>query len=466
MAPSIVHRLRWRIFLLSLIVLVPMAIGAARIALLDIDAFCDARLAQAALTMEHVVSQMGVDSLAVAEPGDALPVIPVLPPTGKVPTHEVEVGYQVADRNGRVVLATENLRRLTLPGSGAGFHDARVDGKLWRLYSHQDADDGFYVTAGERHDSRRDILRALWMEHLLPLVLGLPLLAWAVAWSVHRALAPLARLAETLRTRPAGSRQVIEIGVPSRELAPLVDALNLHIRTLEHAWERETRLTVDVAHELRTPIASVMINIEGSLAGDVGLDRADVLRDAHDGLEALHRRTGQLMTLARLDDSSFVASTPVDLCGLVECVVEEMAHATRAGTATVVHRLPVRPVWVPGDRSALAALLRNLIENALRHTPTTGEIFVDVIDAGVACVLEVTDNGPGIPRERHEAVFERFRRDSTLGDGFGVGLSIVQRVARLHAASVEFLDAPQGHGLVVRVSIPRWPSTTRQVIKA
>jgi two-component system sensor histidine kinase QseC len=113
-------------------------------------------------------------------------------------------------------------------------------------------------------------------------------------------------------------------------------------------------------------------------------------------------------------------------------------------------------VWLVAHGPALDALMRNLVENAIRHAPDHGHVRLAVKPGRAGNVIEVSDDGPGIPAERREAVFERFHREATsLGDGFGLGLSIVQRAAHLHAATVELLDAAPGQGLLVRVTLPR-----------
>jgi len=119
--------------------------------------------------------------------------------------------------------------------------------------------------------------------------------------------------------------------------------------------------------------------------------------------------------------------------------------------------LPQRqsPVLVQGYDAALAALLRNLLENAIRHVPRGGQVQLAIEQNAHETTLEVIDDGPGIPPERRHAVFARFHREaSSRGDGYGLGLSIVQRVAWLHRASIELLDSPLGKGLRVRVAIP------------
>lgn len=450
-------RLRWSIGLLAVAVLIPMGWFAARRTLEDVNALCDARLAQAALGLSAMISQTGLAHLDLAAAGQSLPDVPIAGHLGQTPTHEVEVGYQVVGTSGEVLLATENMQSLgSLPDTDGAFRDVHIDRRHWRLYTHKDAVQGITVTAGERYDSRRDVLRALWMEHALPLLLGIPLVVLAVRLSVSRALKPLDILARLLMGRSAGSSEaVILLGAP-KEILPIVEALNGQFRRIGHALERERRFSADVAHELRTPLASTMINLDSAIIEGGRVDSTAALPEALASLQSLSRRTEQLLLLARLDDADDMPRERVDL-GAAACAVADELRSTALGEHAILEvTVPTLPLWLIAHGPALDALMRNLVENALHQVPDHGHVRISVKPGNATAVIEVSDDGPGIPADRREAVFERFHREATsLGDGFGLGLSIVQRAARLHGATVELLDVASGQGLLVRVTVPR-----------
>jgi two-component system, OmpR family, sensor histidine kinase QseC len=414
-----------------------------------VDEFCDARLVNAALAMDQLMTIRPAGHDLSRLP---LANVPVLAPSGSTPTNELEVGYRVLGRGDEDVAATENFMSLKgKPVAPAGFSDTHIDGRRWRLFRLDDPRNQRIVVVGERHDSRRDILRAVWIEHTLPLVLGLPLLGWLATWSVERVLAPLSRLAEALARRAPSDRDPIAVDGVASELEPLVASLNQYLLRANDALEREGRLSADVAHELRTPISVAMINVDGALEHVAPSERAAALPDAMAGIRLLQQRSEELLTLARLDDASFVPSAHVALACIVAGVVEDMAPeaAIRAIALTSDVRGPVP--CVRGDEPALRVMLRNLVANALRHAPVAGNVTVglEAFDSHVA--LSVTDDGPGIPADRRDAVFQRFLRNTSLGDGFGLGLSIVHRVVRLHRAVVALQDGRDGRGLCVVV---------------
>jgi two-component system sensor histidine kinase QseC len=239
------------------------------------------------------------------------------------------------------------------------------------------------------------------------------------------------------------------------ELRPVVQALNTQLDRLEDALERERRFSADVAHELRTPLTTSLISLEGAMGNDDPTDAATALGQAHQALNGLARRVEQLLVLARLESGA--ASRPhetVDLVALAGEVIEELAPMIGDRRVTVSLETPETALPVSGHAAGLRALIRNLVENALRHVDDGGHVMLAVGQLGHRAWIEVTDDGPGIPPERREEVFTRFHREQGgRGDGYGLGLSIVQRVAQLHRAEIELLDAAWGRGLCVRVSM-------------
>ncbi|TAL85330.1 MAG: two-component sensor histidine kinase [Rhodanobacter sp.] len=462
-APSLRARLRWLIILVMVIVLLPLAIFSFRRTLAEVNELSDGRLAQSARTLQVIIDQGGTGALqGRAHGGDRL--VPTEGPSVRAVrrhghTFESEVGFQVFDASGRRILATTNLAALPPPQAGdAEFRDIRADGYRWRLFTLDDPG-GVVIRTGERYDSRHDIRRALWLDHGLPLLIGLPLLGLLVGWAVKRGLRPLESLTHALAARPLGSRESILLEDAPLELQPVLDALNGQLQRLADALEREHRFSADVAHELRTPLASIMLNIESAtVAGDPAEATAS-LAGAQHNVAALARRVEQLLALARLESGmASEQARSIDLVGVAIDVIEELTPVIAECGAELGFGHDDRPVLVHGHEAALAALLRNLIENAMRHVPAGGQVQLSIAHGLTATTIDVADDGPGIPPERRAAVFARFHRESgSRGDGYGLGLSIVQRAAELHGATIELLDSPFGRGLRVHVAIPHSP---------
>lgn len=464
---SLQGRLRWMIVVLLFAVLLPLGLYSYRRTLIETHELLDGRLAESARTLDVLMQHEGIDALRRPEQGPL--IVPVIGRKAEEElmhgrTYESEVGYQVFDMHGHVRLTTANLAQLPLPKTPlSGFENYQFDGYGWRVFTFVDDANGFVIRMGERDDSRRGISHALWLDLGMPLLIGLPLLALLIGWAVRRGLRPLGRLRHALASRAPGSRQRIELDRAPRELQPVIDALNAQLERLEDALERERRFSADVAHELRTPLASTMIHLDGALStSELPATKAS-LASAQVGLSRLARRIEQLLALARLEAGAAAGQrSEVDLVVVAMNVIDELAPLLgESGVefAFVGHEDTLK---VQGYEAALAALLRNLIENAMHHVPAGGSVQLLLKRATEAAVIEVIDNGPGIPAERRASVFARFHREaSSSGDGYGLGLSIVQRAAQLHNATIELLDAPSGRGLRVRVVIPvRFVHTT------
>ena len=163
-----------------------------------------------------------------------------------------------------------------------------------------------------------------------------------------------------------------------------------------------------------------------------------------------------MLALARLEvGAASGARSRVDIAELALEVIEELSPLIgRGGVELSIRELPVNLV-IEGYGVALGALLRNLLENAFRHVPAGGHVELSISRDEEGVVIEVVDDGPGIPPERRASMFTRFQRGlDTQGEGFGLGLSIVQRAAELHAARVQLLEATSGPGLRVVVTLP------------
>lgn len=453
-------RLRWLILLVIAAVLLPLAVYSYHRTIQEVDELSDGRLAQSARTLQVLIGHAGTNALHSHDAEGILVPIEATRATSLKAndhTHESEVGFQIFDRSGRMMLATANLVALPPPAAGdADLRDVRQGGYRWRVFTLYDAADGVVIRTGERYDSRHDITHAVWLEHSLPLLIGLPLLALLVGWAVRRGLRPLESLTQALSTREPGSREPMVLHDAPLELQPVLTALNGQFVRMEDALERERRFSADVAHELRTPLASAMINLESAMTTTDPVEANALLANAQHGVAALARRIEQLLALARLESGAASGQrASVDLVAVAMDVIEELAPVIAESGVELSVARHAPQVIIQGYEAAIAALLRNLLENALRHVPAGGQVQLSIEQDEQEAVVNVVDDGPGIPAERRASVFARFHREAgSRGDGYGLGLSIVHRAAQLHGATIELLDSPYGRGLRVRVAIP------------
>ncbi|MDR6292645.1 signal transduction histidine kinase [Inquilinus ginsengisoli] len=289
----------------------------------------------------------------------------------------------------------------------------------------------------------------LLLNAILP-IMAVMALATLVATPlvVRGALAGLDRAAAQAKRIDIDQRGVrLPVDDMPTEVAPLVKAVNDALGRLDEGYERHRRFLADAAHELRTPIAILNIRI-ASLPP--GRDKTRLLEDA----ARLAVLTEQLLDLQRLDRQGQMA--PVDLVVLARRVVSDIAPlAFAAGyqmafEAGAAEAADARPVLVSGDRTSLERALTNLVQNAIDHGGRRGLITVRVAAPGI---VEVADEGAGIPAEQHERVFEPFYRLHPQGQGAGLGLNLVRETMRLHGGRVVVSDGASG-GACLRMIFP------------
>jgi two-component system, OmpR family, sensor histidine kinase TctE len=251
-------------------------------------------------------------------------------------------------------------------------------------------------------------------------------------FSVRRSLLPLRKASAQASAIGPGSiaLRLPEADVPTEAL-PLVVAVNHALDRLEQGFVIQRRFTANAAHELRTPLTIItarLDTLEGN--GQLSALREEVVR--------MNRLVEQLLCVARLDSVTLDVSSPVDLQQLAEEMVGSMAHVAVSACRRIALAGADHPVLVAGNAAAIADALRNLIENALAHTPPESEVVVEVGPEGT---ISVQDSGPGIPAEDRPHIFERFWRGKGVrANGAGLGLAIVMEIVRAHGASITVSD--------------------------
>jgi two-component system, OmpR family, sensor histidine kinase QseC len=233
--------------------------------------------------------------------------------------------------------------------------------------------------------------------------------------------------------------------------------LNRLLQQVNQLLEREKRFIADAAHELRTPLAVLRIHAQNAQQAASEGEREQALEQLIAGVDRTTRVVTQLLTLARLEPSAqHLSLADIDLLPLCrETLAELTPLALARGQELTLEAGEQADSHLSGDAASLATLLQNLVGNALQYTPEGGQIQVGLQANATTVTLRVDDSGPGVPATQRDKLFERFYRQSD-GEGAGLGLAIVARIAELHGASIEVADSPLG-GLQVSVHLPRQP---------
>jgi len=361
------------------------------------------------------------------------------------------VAFQVWEKGRKLVLHSASAPNTPLSSTHEGFSDSRVDGKSWRVFSTWDDTRHVLIQVGERRKARDKLAETVAENLLRPLLFTLPVLGLLIWFGVARSLRPLQALSGQVAQRRADNLAPLEDSAVPTEVLPLVEGLNRLFARLRDSLDKERRFTADAAHELRTPLAAIMTQAQVARAATADAERQRALDNVVLGCERAAHLVDQLLTLARLEPEQLQLGELCDLRTLAAEVIAALAP-TAVRKNIELQLAEDATVRVTGVSTLLGILLRNLIDNAIRYSPPASRVQVSVTRRGSQAVFAVVDQGPGIPADARERVWERFYR--VLGSeetGSGLGLSIVKRIADLHHAHVTLAPGEDDKGLRAEV---------------
>lgn len=406
----------------------------------ELDELLDAHLARSA-------------RMLIAQKGDELEEIRLGMPDDAGPYGQ-EVVVQVWRDGKTLVRRSAGAPVARLSEVGSGFSDAAVEGRAWRVFSGWDLERSILVQVAEDHALRERLLAHYTLSGLPALLFGVPLLGALVWLVVGGAVRPLALLGhEVSRRGPGDLRPLSDQGTPE-EVRPLVRRLNGLFERIAASVQSERRFTSHAAHELRTPIAAIRAQAEVARDSRDPAVRAAALGHVIEGCDRAGRLVDQMLLLARIDEryaQGAPAATRLDR--VAAGVLAELAPDALAAGVNL-ELLGDRPVTVAADAALLDIMLRNLVDNAIRHGGAPGTVTLTCRALPDAVLLEVADRGPGVAEAELDQLGRRFFRGSAaIGQGSGLGLSIVQRIADSCGASVTFRGRDDGPGFVAEVRL-------------
>ncbi|MDR2324277.1 MAG: sensor histidine kinase [Acidovorax sp.] len=337
------------------------------------------------------------------------------------------------------------------------------------------------ITVGKTTHSRDAMVHTLWWPTMQYLLWALAVAVLVSATALTLELRPLLRMARQLAGRPAheldfhlDSRQL------HRELRPLTDTVNQFARTLRAQVARQRQFISDAAHQLRTPLAIQAQTLEQALGqtpdqGQSPAERRALLQRLQLGNQQLLNVSHQLLVLAQAEQPIPATAFAVDLQAACLQALERFAPAAERKSidlgweASHSSDAPQAPYQLVCSTRLLPELIANLLDNAIRYTPAHGRVTLGLQASASALLLFVEDNGPGIPPQCHDKVFERFYRIASDGQGTGLGLAIVQQVAQACGASIHLDTARQMPSTIerpgLRISL-RFPTCSEAAPRA
>jgi len=432
-----VNSIRTRLLVTLLaVVLVGAGVGAAvtyRNVLAQTEVLFDYQLRQMALSLRNQGFISADEAAALAD-------------------DELDFVVQIWSVDGTHIYASRPT--LVLPPQAVlGYADVKIGGKTWRLFTTVTRDRAIQVA--QPLAVRRELAAQAALRGAMPMLALAPFLALAIWWTVGGSLRRLGHVVAEVRKRDAGALDPVPEAALPREIAPLVFSFNALLGKLRHALDKQRAFVADAAHELRSPLTALSLQVQLLRRTTDEEERGAAMASLSAGIERARRLVEQLLALARTEDASQTAQGSST----------DVSDAARSAIADVVPLADQKHVdlefagadgaQVRGDGPALRILLRNLVDNAVRYSPQSGRVRVTVEKDAGSVRVSVDDSGPGIAPADRQRVFDRFYRGGSGGGetGSGLGLAIVRRIAERHGASLQLQESPLG-GLQVQVAFP------------
>ena len=367
--------------------------------------------------------------------------------------HGITLRYQLWRSDGFLLFQSVNAPNTPITDV-LGFSKAKdANGKVWRNYSIWDPAYRVRAIVSEGDDDRMQLVRSIAIESMNSIVLGMPLFIILLWLSVRRGLKPLNHLGTAIAQRGASSLALLDEKRSPRELQPIVRALNSLMGRMKQALENERRFNANAAHELNTPLAAIQAHLHVARHAKLEPERQKALDLAQTGIERSIRLVGQMLAWARIDPQNAQHDlSPVNLGNIAQDVCAELGPLAMRNDQTLELVMVPEPMLMPGESDLLHRLIANLVDNAIRYASTGGEIRVEVARDANGLRLTVQDNGPGIPADQLERVFDRYYRLADQSpNGTGLGLAICRTIAEIHNGKIALAAGPDGRGLTVRV---------------
>ena len=440
-----------RIRLLSLIsapvILASIIIGVISLAFVyhEIDEVYDAELSHAAKVLyqltEHEVEEHEEYKIELGNE-----------PQGISHQYEKNIVFSVWDGD-RLVTRSPGAAVFGSFHPPAGFSNQALGGIKWRFFAYVDAKNNIIIQAAEKIDIRTELTFQILGSLFFPALFFLPIIFILIWFGATWGLQPVITLSRAVDQRDAADLTPINPDNIPREIMPVVKALNRLLGRVGLSLKQEREFTDNAAHELRTPLAAMKTQIQvlirqGNFASQDREGLENLLASLNRGVHMVD----QLLSFARLQNQAPVL-TDVDLSLLTGQCAADLGLLAKEKNQTVTAAID-GGIHLHGHEQALAILIRNLLENAIKFTPQGGKIGLGLSRQGDSVVLSVDDSGPGISDKHKPMVFDRFYRiDKSKKQGSGLGLAMVKWIADIHRAEISLGDN-HPHGMHITICFP------------
>jgi len=364
--------------------------------------------------------------------------------------------FQIFNQDKELILRSLNAPEIPITDYRPGFSETNFSGYRWHAFVMFNELRSIWIMVAERDDIRHQLADSIIMEAVFPIVVSIPLTGILVWLIVSFGLKPIHELAMQLRSKQASDLTPIIIDAVPEELTTLAASANELLLRLERSFSREKRFNSDVAHELRTPIAALKIHLQNLLT-DLK-NPPESANKLEEGLQRINHLVEQIILLNRMTPDHYMAQfTNIDLFDATRNVIEDVLDEINVKNQNL--EFNGKNCEIFGDAFAVETMIKNILRNAIKYTPEHGNIVIRIIEKEGQRIIQIMDNGPGVPVDEYDRIFERFYRlggdrHTSTSLGCGLGLSIVQYIAELHDANLTLEHSEFESGLLFTASFP------------
>ena len=442
---SLRRRLTWYVVAILLLMTTASGVLVYQGTTHEADEIFSASLAQTARILDGLISRAEIES-------NRQRLARALERGPDAHEYERKLFFAVLDENGQILLHSRQSPDLPDEVISTGYSEFELEGEKWLTFALESSRDELLIIVGESGEIREEITEYIGGGLLLPLILLLPVGLWLLWQIVGVALKPLQDVSDQLRQQDLSNLKIIDVdGVPL-EISPLVAALDQMITDLDAAYARERRFVSDASHELRNPLASLLINVDNAIEESRDAESLESLQSMKTSIKRLSHLVAQLLELSHFENPLVSREFErVDLYQICDRVVSSFKHKATAREQEIELQPTDDLCELNGIDSLLTSLVSNLVDNAVKYSTAGCKIRVRCYRDEKNLVLEVEDSGAGLDPDEHEKVLGRFYRAAdTNTHGAGLGLSIVKSIAQIHSARIEMGESGLG-GLAIRV---------------
>lgn len=437
----------------------------------EVEEIFDANLAQSSRVLHGVITRQTIHNKQ-----QILNSLNLKDASGPSYSHEYErkLAFQIWDNEKRII-NSPFAPIAKLSELKEGFTTAEIEGEQWRIFTLHSKSDDWWLMVAEETEVRQELVNEIAQSNIIPIAIFVPFLIILVWFITKRGLNPLNTLSETVKQRHYRNLEKLEDEKAPLEVNELLLELNSLFGRLDEAHQRERRFVGDAAHELRTPLASLLIHAENAIDEsliDTNLSQEEQAQNQAElqtslysmkkGISRMTHLVNQLLALSRtegqLDKSQFES---VDIKQICQQAIDFEEDKLAQKQQELIADMADDELELVGNPPLIQSLMRNVIDNAIRYTPEQGKIKLScqLDHSKQNIIIKLEDSGPGVDAELRSRITERFYRVVGSGQqGSGLGLSIVDKIVQIHDANWH-LDESEWGGLAITFEFPLSPKS-------